>query len=451
MALDFFGDDIAADVSGTTNNAQIDGQAPGLTPEQMAEARARKKAWLESQGLDENGNPLPAYGTPQSQGGTATGYATMPDHPGSHVISWSKLGSNDELVPGADVNTTVVNTGGAPGAASPTTHAGTISVGDTGLGNAIGQTHVNVATDGTVTNANGGLGNGIGEGGGPVLNQTVGATKDLRAGLAAGQQAAHDTMQYGIDQVGGMNPLTNQYLTQTAANQARNALGPATTVDQSLADRGLADYNSAQGASRAVLDQLMNGPSTTARIGSQVLRNQLALARSAAGGAGAAQQALQAAQAQAPELQAQAAQQAVQENLAKTQAAGQVAQGMGQTALGARGQDIDVAKTNTAAGMRLQDNISQLTGQQLNLNQQQQELLGRMTTDMARQDFDWSKLSADEQERELDRWIQVYGLDQGIATQLKLAASAGGDKGILDIVMPIAGGLADLGMKALLK
>ena len=439
-AADFLGDN-----GGNSFQTGIEGSAR-LTPEQMAEARARKAQWLANQGLDANGNQLPAYGTSAANGGTATGWAVMPDHPGSHVISTSRLGANDELVPGAPVNTTVVNTGGAAGAASPTTHAGTISVGDTGLGNAIGQTHANVATDGTVTNANGGMGSGdLGAGGGAILDQTVGATKALRGELANSAQGAHETMQAGINQTSSMNPLVNRGLTNTAAGQARNALGPAAAVDQSLADRGLADYAGAQGASRAVLDQLMNGPSTSARIGSQVLRNQLALARSAAGGAGAAQQALQTAQAQAPELQAQAAQSATQEQLAKTQAAGQVAQGMGNTALNARGQDIDVAKSNQAAGMRLSDNIAQLTGQQLNINQQQQELMGRMFTDMSKQDFDWSKLSADQQQAELDRWIKVYGIDQQVAAQIKVAAAAKGDKGILDYAIPIVGSLAQLG------
>jgi hypothetical protein len=155
--------------------------------------------------------------------------------------------------------------------------------------------------------------------------------------------------------------------------------------------------------------------------------------------------ALQNAQAQAPELQAQAAQSAVAENVQRQQAAGQIAQGQTQNALGARGQDVDIAKSNQSAGMRLQDNISQLTGQQLQLNQQNQELLGRMFTDMSKQDFDWSKLSADAQQAELDRWVKVYGIDQSVAAQIKVAAAAKGDKGILDYAIPIVGALAQLG------
>jgi hypothetical protein len=433
---------------GFTNGFDVN--APALTPDQMAADRERKKQWLANQGLDENGNQLPAYGTSAGNGGTATGWAVMADHPGSHVIHSTQLGSNDELVPGADVNRTVVNTGGAPGAPSAVTHSGTVGVGDTGLENAIGQTHGSIASDGTRTPSGtvmGGAGD-IGKGGGAILDQTVGATKDLRAGLAADQLRGRDNMQGALSNATDMNPLVNRGLTQTAANQAGAALGPASTVEQGLADRGLADYNSAQGASRQVLDQLMNGPSTTARIGSQVLRNQLALARSAPT-AGGAQMALQNAQAQAPELQAQAAQSAVAENVQRQQAAGQIAQGQTQNALGARGQDVDIAKSNQAAGMRLTDNIAQLTGQQLQLNQQSQELLGRMATDMNKQDFDWSKLSADQQQAELDRWVKVYGIDQDVAAKIKIAASAGGDKGVLDYLIPIIGSAAQLGAAAL--
>ena len=49
-------------------------QAPALSAQQMEEDRRRKEEWLRNQGLDANGQQLPAYGTPQNQGGTATGF-----------------------------------------------------------------------------------------------------------------------------------------------------------------------------------------------------------------------------------------------------------------------------------------------------------------------------------------------------------------------------------------
>ena len=61
------------DFLGDTGGSVIDSggapAAPALTPEQIADARARKKQWLMNQGLDENGNQLPAYGTSQANGG----------------------------------------------------------------------------------------------------------------------------------------------------------------------------------------------------------------------------------------------------------------------------------------------------------------------------------------------------------------------------------------------
>jgi hypothetical protein len=415
--------------------------APALTPDQMAADRERKKQWLANQGLDENGNQLPAYGTPQAQGGTATGWQVTQQPTvgtGMQQVETQQLGFSGEPLVGTPALTRNyyqdVDTGGSVSDG----HGGLVGGTDATVGGQLGDTQV-----GTVIPGQSGDG-ALGAGGGALLGQTADQTRALRAGLATDQQRGRDTMQGAISNATDMNPLVNRGLTQTAANQAGAALGPASTVDQGLADRGLADYNSAQGASRQVLDQLMNGPSTTARIGSQVLRNQLALARSAPT-AGGAQMALQNAQAQAPELQAQAAQSAVAENVQRQQAAGQIAQGQTQNALGARGQDVDIAKSNQSAGMRLQDNISQLTGQQLQLNQQNQELLGRMFTDMSKQDFDWSKLSADAQQAELDRWVKVYGIDQSVAAQIKVAAAAKGDKGILDYAIPIVGALAQLG------
>ena len=60
---DFFGEGSADPV-----------EAPRQTLEDQLETARKRKEWLANQGLDENGNQLPAYGTPISQGGTAQGY-----------------------------------------------------------------------------------------------------------------------------------------------------------------------------------------------------------------------------------------------------------------------------------------------------------------------------------------------------------------------------------------
>lgn len=435
---DFFGETVEPGAADAFTG--IEGRAPILTTDQIAIDRERKKQWLANQGLAEDGvTRLANYGTAAADGGTATHWRTL-EQPAMGTgqmsqIAGEQIGTDGQPI----VGSTGFDTTYQDGVANPReTTAFEVNPG------------VSITSPGGATanwDANGG--GGMGGNASAVLGQTNQATSALRDGLAVDQQRTRDGAGLAIDDAKNMNPLLNRGLTQTAANQATTALGPAAAVDQGLADRGLADYQGAQASSRAVLDKLMNGPSTTARIGSQVLRNQLALSRSAAGGAGAGQMALQNAQAQAPELMAQAAQSAVAEDIGKTQAAGQVAAGQAQAALGARGQDVDVAKSNQAASMRLSDNIAQLTGTQLNLNQANQELVGRMFTDMSKQDFDWSKLSADAQMAELDRWAKVYGIDQQVMAQLKVAALANPEKGFLDYALPIIGGLGQLGMAAL--
>jgi hypothetical protein len=433
--LDFFGETTTGGF-----DSGIEGDAMALTQEDRDRMAAGIAARNRQLGVDANGNPLPAYGTPAAAGGTATGF-TVTSQPtvgtGMQQISIAEQGnSGAPLVGGHQANSTYykdADTGGSVSNGAGGTMGG---VGDTG------SSMVGTSTVGQINPDSGAMG-GAGNGG-TLLGQTNDQTQLLRDDLARRQAEIDAQGVEAIDGARNMNPLVNRGLTQTAANQAKTALGPAASVEQSLADRGLGGFQDAQTSSRAVLDKLMNGPSTAARIGSQTLRNQLALARSASGGPGAVQEAMRQAQFAAPELQAQATQSAVQEDLQKTQAAGQVAIQQGQNALGARGQDIDVAKSNQAAGMRLTDNIAQLTGQQLNINQQNQELLGRMFTDMSKQQFDWSKLSADAQQAELERWAKVYGIDQTVMAQLKVAALANPEKGFLDYALPVIGGLTSL-------
>lgn len=283
---------------------------------------------------------------------------------------------------------------------------------------------------------------------------------------------------------------------EKAADQAKSALGPAPTLDMGIADRGNNTVQQALGLSgqvvdaalapvdqtgleqatadaRNVLDRLLNGPNTADRLGAQTLRSQLALARSAAGGPGAVQEALRNAQMAAPELQAQAAQSATQEELAKTQAAGNVAQSLQSTALGqqqnvtqrigaasdaasgfasgalgARGQDIQIAQSNQSAASNLLNNVAQLTGVQLELDQKNQEMLGQMARDAAAMDFNWAQLSAQQQDAEFARWVQVYGIDKAAAAQIAAAAKAN-DKSVWDYLVPLAGAAATIGAAAL--
>jgi hypothetical protein len=251
-----------------------------------------------------------------------------------------------------------------------------------------------------------------------------------------------------IDMGGGVTK--NPTKVETAADNATDALGPAPRVDQGLADRRLGEYQEALGMSREVIDRLLNGPSTADRIGSQTLRSQLALARSAAGGPGAVAAAFRNAQNQAPELQAQATQQAAAEDLQRVTAAGNVASNFAQAALGARGQDVDIAKKNTDAGVAIKGMITQLTGTQLELDQRNQELIGQMARDMAAMEFDWAQLSVQQQQAALDRYLQQYGIDANIAAQIKLAHESGkmGLKDWINAGVGVLGAAAGIGAAA---
>jgi hypothetical protein len=242
------------------------------------------------------------------------------------------------------------------------------------------------------------------------------------AGVGALQNKVADRI--GTITAGGQ--VANPSKVEIAAGQARDALGPAPQMDVGFADRQLGAYQEALGMSREVLDRLLNGPSVAEKVGSRALENQLAVARSARGGPGAVQDALNAAQQQAPMLQAQASQQAVSEQNQNLATAGNVASSFAQAALGARGQDIQIESENTRAATTLMQEITKLTGTQLQLDQQNEQFIGQMARDWAQLDFDFSKMAVDQQEAWFDRQVQIYGIDQQVAAQMKAIAAQEG-------------------------
>lgn len=232
--------------------------------------------------------------------------------------------------------------------------------------------------------------------------------------------------------------ITAPSKTEQAADAAKQALGPPPTIDMGLADRQLGPYNEALNMSREVLDRLLNSPDVSAQIGAQTLTAQLALARSARGGPGAVQSALDNAQEQAPQLEQQAAIQGSQEQQARLSTAGQVASGFANAALGARGQDIGIAADNQTAATQILQNVAQLTGTQLNIDQQQQNLIGEMARDAAMNNYNYAALDQKTQEQEFDRAVQLYGIDTAAAAQIK-AAGIAVHKGPMDYLMGLVG------------
>lgn len=425
-----------------------------VTPEQLARDRAAKAQWLQNQGLDEQGRPLPAYGVGSP---TATNYRVETGAPigtgAMREVTATQLGPNGMPIVGSPVIDNRYQVSGAGTENGPILRSQNLGTAPPGFG-----------------------------GNSAALNaQTSQGTQLLQDDLARRQQAAQD--QLTAAQANNRTPSAG---TNQAATNAETALGPAPTVDMGVANRqqGAVDNSldlsrravdaaltpvdntqleRATQDARNVLDQMLNGPNTAARLGSQTLRSQLALAKSAAGGPGAVQEALRQAQFAAPELEAQAADMATRETLQRQTAAGQVAgqlqntalgaqqnetqrigtaaqaaSGYAQGALGARGQDVQIAQANQQAASSLLQNVTQLTGVQLELDQRNQELIGQLARDAAALQFDWGQLSAQTQQAEWDRWVKTYGIDQAAAAQIAAAAQQN-NKSPWDYIVSLAG------------
>lgn len=401
--------------------------ATATRPRVAATAPARKDAY---------GVSVPAAGTPEysewwrqnmeqqgaaggSSGATATQTLANRDNAAALTASQNTATAN------AQTNRAAVDTSGQFGAG--TTRAPTVAESLAKYAPQMGASSAGYNTN-LLSGASGGL----------QISQASRDSAAAKANAAIG----------GIDMGGGT--VQNPSKVENAADQATDAIGPAPRVDQGLADRRLGEYQEALGMSREVIDRLLNGPNTADRIGSQVLRGQLALARSAAGGPGAVAAAFRNAQNQAPELQAASQQQAAAEELQRVTAAGNVAGNFAQAALGARGQDVDIAKKNTDAGVAVKGMITNLTGTQLELDQRNQELLGQMARDMAAMDFDWAQLNAQQQNAALDRYLTQYGIDENIKAQIKLAQQSGkmGLKDWINAGVGVLGAAAGIGAAA---
>lgn len=399
-SLDLLGDAGGANLGGITVAApqrQID----------QSGMDALRKSWLQNQGLDASGNQLPAYGTPQSQGGTATGYAVMPDHPGSHVIDWAPLDGNDQLAAGTNVNQTVVNTGGASGAASPTSKVGTVDVGDTGLSNAAGWTDPAAAGIG----GNPAVGNGLSNLG--ARPDTSGnAHSDL---FADAKEQGTNARNLGLDVLQGneaivdpsgaarqgdaltqaMSFMNGPRATQGAlagANafqsgpRAQNdVMGQVQAFSQNPEGMSAAEQLLQKGQQGAMADVLSASRSGRARdAGSQARASNVAQGELAGMGVDAARDAatLRATESQqgkqnqlsALGLQGQLASGLDANTLGALQLSGQLSQGLDQNTLSALGLQGDLATQMRNAGI-------QERGQNLNFAQGQQQIGAGLTSD----------------------------------------------------------------------
>lgn len=256
--------------------------------------------------------------------------------------------------------------------------------------------------------------------------QQLGFTPPYNAdSLGSGPNGA--TVDASLNQAGQLadNVLATQPTVspQNQVNTAnRDALTPV--IDPNLAtspetDRALA-------LSEDLINRIVNAPSQTGILGDQVLSNQLAVARSARGGAGATQDALNTAQAMAPQLQQQAAQASIQEQVARAGAAGQAASIYAGVATNDANRAATIAQANQTAGLSVLNNLTTLTGQELQFDAAKMGAVGQLARDF----FNNAQVFAQmDNVRQIAQWQDMtarYGIDHNFKAAIeKISADEG--------------------------
>lgn len=354
---DFLGE--GADESGL-------GDAPALTEEERQQMRARAAQRDEQARLAD----VP-YGTPASQGGTATQY-TVTDQGKGGVFK-----DNSTLVQrvNPDGTQTVVADYSDKYPYSPTNPGP--AVGRTGQGSATPYTLDSVLGDGA-----GGGNDSLGTG---QIQEDAGVRADEgKADRENALQSVIDRFQTAQDSFSTQQQDQSRQAQQQAIQQNRELFARAMGFDRDAA---------------------------AARYSDEALANSLAIARSAPGGASRASalfNALESQPAQEAEAQRQANAEGRQQENVALQAAGQ----LGQQATQTRSQDEAQAEAYTGIGLDVAKSIANMTGQNLQLDQRDREFLGEVALQAANLNLDVQKLGVDEALRQLEIQLQKEGLDQ---------------------------------------
>ena len=367
---DFFGEGSADPV-----------EAPRQTLDDQLETKRKRKEWLANQGLDENGNQLPAYGTPISQGGTAQGYQVEQSPIGSYNATQGRYNSRPVQ---------------------------SVQRGDfTGTG---GQFLPDVGAN------------------------SLGSTADDQ--LTLGRNLADEAL--------GMDPSINPASQVTVSN--RDRLTPV--VDSDLARN--AEIDRAFAMSKDLYDRIMGAPSQAQALGDQALSNQLALAKSARGGPGAVQDALGAAQQAAPGLMQQTQTAVAQETAQKNQAA-QGALGIYSAVAGnTADRATAIATANQGAGLQVLNNLTTLTGQEMQFDAAKMATVGQLARDFMNNAAAFEGMSIQLQIAQWDDVTKRYGIDKSFDAVVKQIA-ASENIGPLDAFKLVLGGATALpGLAALI-
>lgn len=195
--------------------------------------------------------------------------------------------------------------------------------------------------------------------------------------------------------------------------------------------------------SQDLYNRIMNAPSQTGLVGDQVLSAQLAAARSARGGPGAVQEALGEAQRQAPELQRQGAQSAIAEQQQRFQNA-QGALGIYSAVAGnVADRATAIATANQNAGLHVLDNLTTLTGQEMQFDAQQMAVIGQLARDFMNNAAQFANMSVQLQIAQWEDITRRYGIDKVFDAQVRQIAS-NENIGPLDALKMILGGASAL-------
>lgn len=272
----------------------------------------------------------------------------------------------------------------------------------------------------------------------PGMPGTAGGT----GGSPTDALSARSTQAQNIG-VGLANQAVNAQPTVPADKQVnvanRDALTPV--IDPALERNQEVDRAFAM--SQDLYNRVLNAPSQVKLAGDQALSNQLALARSARGGPGAVQEALGQAQQAAPGLLQQTQQAAIAEEQQRNQAA-QGALGIYSAVAGnTADRATAIATANQGAGLHVLDNLTTLTGQEMQFDANQTAVIGQLARDFMNNAQAFEGMSV---QMQIAQWRDIterYGIDKTYDAAIKQIA-AKQNVGPLDALKMVLGGVSSL-------
>lgn len=269
--------------------------------------------------------------------------------------------------------------------------------------------------------------------------------------------ARADTAFGGATEPRRSNLMTPEQIAADAERRSR--------IDQGALDPLREQRSIANAEMKGLLDRIYSTPSVqalspeerralVAENEDRAMQQQLSVGRSAGSLAGI-QQGIEGAMEQAPQL-AQAAQASARAEASSiladrntqfrseldryAQAAG-VTQQIGGMANQAFGDEAQLAVQQAQIGLGVTQELSRMTGLELELDQRQRESLGRLTADLEQLDLGAMQLNQQAQAQFMDAIVKMYGIDQATYAAIRTAAMSK-QIGPLDVLSMIGGVIA---------